>query len=233
MNNGVLAMAPPATGVGVAAFFDMDKTLLSGSSAVLLARYMQRRGELARQDAVRFLKATLRYKLGRLDMIETTRQIVRELAGYSEADRIAYTRQWFAEHLIDYVTEEGRHLVAQHRRLGHRVALITASPSYTADQLAEHLGMASEDVMATRFEVQHGRFTGRMLEPMVYGEGKLQAACAYAAAQGVNLSRSYFYTDSVADLPLLEIVGYPVAVNPDRPLRTLARDRGWTILRFY
>jgi putative phosphoserine phosphatase/1-acylglycerol-3-phosphate O-acyltransferase len=233
MSNSASALPQPSGGLGVAAFFDMDKTLLSGSSAVLLARYMQRRGELARQDAIRFLKATLRYKLGRLDMIEATRQIVRELAGHSEADRIDYTRQWFTEHLIDYVTEEGRHLVAQHRRLGHRVALITASPSYTADQLAEHLGMAGEDVMATRFEVQQGRFTGRMLEPMVYGEGKLQAACTYAAAYGVDLARSYFYTDSIADLPLLEIVGYPVAVNPDRVLRKVARARGWPIVRFY
>ena len=182
---------------------------------------------------MRFLRALLSYKLGRLDMIETTRQIVLELVGHSEADRIAYTRQWFNEHLIDYVTEEGRRWVAAHRRLGHRVALITASPSYTAEQLAEHLGMAGEDVMATRFEVEHGLFTGRMLEPMIYGQGKLEAAQAYAEQHQVDLQRSYFYTDSIADLPLLEIVGYPVAVNPDRPLRRLARDQGWATVYFY
>lgn len=217
----------------IAAFFDMDKTLLSGSSAVLLVRYMRKRGELARQDVMRFLSAMLRYKMGRLDMIETTRALVRELAGQSEAERIAHTSQWFREHLIDYVTEEGRRWVEGHRRLGHRVALITASPSYTAEQLAEHLGMANEDVMATRFEVEHGLFTGRMLEPMIYGQGKLEAARAYAQQHGVDLQRSYFYTDSIADLPLLEMVGYPVAVNPDRPLRRLARNRGWSVVRFY
>jgi HAD superfamily hydrolase (TIGR01490 family) len=217
----------------IAAFFDMDKTLLSSSSAVLLVRYMRQRGELARQDVMRFLAAMLRYKMGRLDMIETTRALVRELAGESEAERIAHTRQWFQEQLIDYVTEEGRRWVGGHRRLGHRVALITASPSYTADQLAEHLGMASEDVMATRFEVEHGLFTGRMLEPMIYGQGKLDAARVYADQHGVDLRHSYFYTDSVADLPLLEMVGYPVAVNPDGPLRKLARNRGWSIVRFY
>lgn len=226
-------MTAPRQPSEIAAFFDMDKTLLSASSAVLLARYMQKRGELARQDAVRFLRAMLSYKLGRLDMIEATRQIVRELAGHSEADRIAYTRQWFTEHLIDYVTEEGRRWVDGHRRLGHRVALITASPSYTAAQLAEHLGMAEEDVMATRFEVRHGLFTGRMLEPMIYGEGKLEAARTYAAVHHVDLARSYFYTDSIADRPLLDMVGYPVAVNPDRSLRRLAKDRGWAIVRFY
>ena len=221
----------PAT--EIAAFFDMDKTLLSASSAVLLVRYMVRRGELARQDVMRFVSALLRYKMGRLDMIETTRAIVFELAGQSEAERIDHTRQWFQEHLIEYVTEEGRRWVAAHRRLGHRVAMITASPSYTADQLAEHLGMASEDVMATRFEVEQGLFTGRMMEPMIYGQGKLDAAQTYARQHGVDLRQSFFYTDSIDDLPLLAIVGYPVAVNPDRSLRKLAKERGWSIVRFY
>ncbi|MEI2692793.1 MAG: HAD family hydrolase [Anaerolineae bacterium] len=217
----------------IAAFFDMDKTLLSASSAVLQVRYMVKRGELARQEVIRFISALLRYKMGRLDMVETTRAIVREMAGQSEAERIDHTRQWFEEHLIDYVTEEGRRWVAAHRRLGHRVAMITASPSYTADQLAEHLGMASEDVMATRFEVARGRFTGRMLEPMIYGQGKLAIAQEYAQRHGVDLGHSYFYTDSIADLPLLEMVGYPVAVNPDRSLHRLAKAKGWSIVRFY
>lgn len=221
----------PAT--EVAAFFDMDKTLLSNSSNVLLARYMRQRGELARQDFARFLAVMLRYKLGRLDMVETTRQVVRNMAGGLEAERIAHARRWFREHLIDYVAEEGRRWVDGHRRLGHRVALITASPAFTAEQLAEHLGMASEDVMATRFEVERGRFTGRLLGPMVYGEGKLRAAQGYAGSHRVDLRQSYFYTDSIEDLPLLEKVGYPVAVNPDRALRKLAQARGWSILRFY
>jgi putative phosphoserine phosphatase/1-acylglycerol-3-phosphate O-acyltransferase len=226
-------MSISAQQTAVAAFFDMDKTLLSGSSAVLLARYMRQRGELAWRDAMRVVTAMLRYKLGRLDMIETTRQIVQEMAGHSEAERIAHTREWFRAHLIDYVAEEGRRWVEGHRQLGHRVALITASPSYTAEQLAEHLSMANEDVMATRFEVRHGLFTGRMVEPMIYGQGKLDAARGYAERHGVDLRQSYFYTDSIADLPLLEIVGYPVAVNPDRLLRKLAKLRGWSIVRFY
>ncbi len=96
----------------VAAFFDMDKTLLSSSSAVVLARYMRKRGELAWRDAMRVVSAMLRYELGLLDMIETMRMIVTEMAGHSEAERIAHTRQWFSENLIDYVTEEGRRWVA-------------------------------------------------------------------------------------------------------------------------
>jgi len=218
---------------GVAAFFDMDKTLLSDSSVLLLARYMRSRGELPWRDVWQVLGDVLRYKLGKIDMIETTRRYVAKIAGHLEADRVAHSRQWFQEQLIHYVAEEGHRWVEEHRRRGHRVALITASPTYTADQLAEHLGIEQDDVMATRFEVQDGRFTGRVLEPMVYGHGKLQAALVYAARFGVDLAHSYFYTDSIEDLPLLERIGNPVAVNPDHALRKLAEARGWAIQRFY
>ncbi len=111
--------------------------------------------------------------------------------------------------------------------------MITASPAYTANALAEHLAIPDEDVMATRFEVRNGRFTGRMLEPMVIGEGKLAAAQEYATRHSIDLSASFFYTDSIADLPLLEHIGHPVAVNADKPLLKLAEARGWDIVRFY
>lgn len=217
----------------VAAFFDMDKTLLSDSSVLLLARYMRSRGELPWRDLLKVLGDVIRYKLGQLDLSDTMRRYVAHIAGHLEAERIAYSRQWFLDQLVDYVAEEGHRWVEEHRRCGHRVALITASPTYTADQLARHLAIEPDDVMATRFEVQDGRFTGRVLEPMVYGFGKLQAARAYAARFGVDLARSYFYTDSIEDLPLLERIGNPVAVNPDRALRKLAEARGWAIQRFY
>ncbi|MFZ2487960.1 MAG: HAD family phosphatase [Anaerolineae bacterium] len=226
-------MTELATSTATAAFFDMDKTLLSDSSVVLMARYMRKRGELTLRDVLEAIKKFLSYKLGKLDMMETMRHYVAQMAGHLEADRIEHSRQWFSEQLIDYVTEEGQRLVNEHRSLGHRVALITASPSYTADRLAEHLGIPAEDVMATRLEVQHGRFTGRVVEPMVFGQGKLDAARGYADRYGIDLTQSYFYTDSIDDLPLLEKVGHPVAVNPDRALRKLAERSGWPIVQFY
>jgi putative phosphoserine phosphatase/1-acylglycerol-3-phosphate O-acyltransferase len=158
---------------------------------------------------------------------------VRDLAGQSEEMHVDRTTRWVAEELVRYVAEEGRAWLESHRRRGHRIALITASPRYTADPLAAALGLAPEDVLATRFEVQNGRFTGRLLEPMLYGTGKVSAAMDYARRHGLNLASSFFYTDSISDLPLLETVGYPVAVNPDRPLRRLAEARGWSIVRFY
>ena len=217
----------------VGAFFDMDHTLLSDSSVTLLVHYMRERGELSVRQLAHIMSLTVRHKVGHLDMVETTRAFVRDLAGQSEADQIAMSKNWFQEQLIHYVAEEGRRWVAGHRRLGHRVALITASPTYTASVLADHLGIPADDVLATRFEVRNGLFTGRLVEPMVFGQGKLRAAQVYAARHGLELSRSYFYTDSIVDLPLLERVGFPVAVNPDRPLRKLAERLGWRIVCFY
>ena len=217
----------------VGAFFDMDKTLLSISSTTLWTRHMRARGELPLRDLMRIVGALMRYKLGQLDMVETTRNFVRDLADQPEELHEAKTRRWVADELVQYVAEEGRAWLESHRRLGHRVALITASPRYTADPLAEALGLAPEDVLATRFEVRDGRFTGRLLDPMLYGAGKLSAAAAYARQHGLSLAASFFYTDSISDLPLLENVGHPVAVNPDRSLRRLAEAKGWSIVRFY
>lgn len=217
----------------VGAFFDMDKTLLSESSSLLWARYLWQRGELPVPELLRILGVWLRYKLNRLDMVEITRQLVGEMAGESEGERIAMTRRWFEEQLAGYVTDEGRRRVEAHRRLRHRVVLITASPSYIAHALADALGLPSGDVLATRLEVRDGRFTGRLIEPMCYGEGKVVAAMAYARARRLDLAASYFYTDSISDLPLLRQVGYPVAVNPDRPLLERAEREGWPVVRFY
>lgn len=217
----------------VGAFFDMDKTLLSVSSSLLWTRHMRERGELPLRNLLGILGALVRYKLGQLDMAETARGFVRELAGELEELHEAKTRRWVVDHLVPYVAAEGRRWLEAHQRLGHRVAMITASPSYLADPLAEAFGMASQDVLATRFEVYNGRFTGRLMEPMIWGAGKLSAATSYARQHRVDLGSSYFYTDSISDLPLLENVGYPVAVNPDRSLRRLAEAKGWSIVRFY
>jgi len=135
--------------------------------------------------------------------------------------------------VVNFVAPEAQRWLDAHRKRGHRVAMITASPAYTATALAEFLEIPDEDVMATRFEVRNGRFTGLMLEPMVIGPGKLAAAQAYAARHDIDLGASFFYTDSIADLALLEQVGHPVAVNPDRPLLKVAEERGWDIVRFY
>lgn len=217
----------------ICAFFDMDRTLLTRSSSLLWIRYMWQKKLLSQADLVRYGWVLLRYRLRRLDIPALTRQLVGDLAGEEEADRVVFSRQWFDEQLIHYVAPEGRRAVERHRAEGHRLALITASPNYTADPLAAHLEIGLHSVLATRFEVEGGRFTGRLVEPMCFGQGKRLYAERYAAQHAVDLDASYFYTDSIDDLPLLERVGHPVAVNPDTALGKLAQRRGWPMVLFY
>lgn len=217
----------------IGALFDMDRTLLTESSTLLMVRYMRRQQLLRRRELFWLLWARLRLKLGIADIPTITRQLVWSMAGAPESEQIAFSRKWFGEQLIHYVSEGGRRTVADHRARGHRLAMITGSPVYTASPLAQHLEISSEDVLATRFEVVDGRFTGRLIEPMCYREGKLDYAQAYADRYGLDLAASYFYTDSIDDLPLLEQVGHPVAVNPDKALLRLAQERSWPIVSFY
>lgn len=217
----------------VAAFFDMDNTLLSESSSLLMVRYLRSQGHLTAQQMLIVIAILLRYKLGLLDIPTLMRRLVADLAGRPEAERIAFSQRWFKEQLVHYVAPRAREFLEKHRRAGHRLAIITASPNYTADPLAAFVEIAKSDVLATRFEVRDGVFTGRVVEPMCFGEGKRYWAEQYAATHGVDLAASYFYTDSIDDLPLLEVVGHPVAVNPDKPLRRLALQRGWPIVQFY
>lgn len=217
----------------IGAFFDMDRTLLTESSTLLMVRYMRRRQLLRRRELFWLVWARLRLRLGTTDIPTITRQLVRSMAGAAESEQIAFSRQWFGEQLIHYVSEGGRRSIADHRARGHRLAVITGSPVYTAGPLAQHLQISAEDVLATRFEVVDGRFTGRLMEPMCFREGKLDYAEAYADRHGLKLSASYFYTDSIDDLSLLERVGHPVAVNPDKALLRVAQERAWPIVNFY
>jgi HAD superfamily hydrolase (TIGR01490 family) len=117
--------------------------------------------------------------------------------------------------------------VERHRSAGDFVAIVTGATPYVAMPLAREL--AIDHVIATRLELEQGRFTGRVDPPMSYGKGKIVLAEKLAAEQGFTLDEATFYSDSITDLPLLERVKTPVIVNPDRRLRGVARARGWRI----
>ena len=132
--------------------------------------------------------------------------------------------------LIDpYVYQEALDLIALHRALGRAVYVVSSSPEEVVRPLAEHVGVTG--VLATRAEIKDGRYTGR-LEFYASGEGKADAIREIAAERGLDLAASYAYSDSITDLPMLETVGNPVAVNPDRDLRREAERRGWQVRQF-
>jgi HAD superfamily hydrolase (TIGR01490 family) len=120
-------------------------------------------------------------------------------------------------------------LVAAHREAGHLTVLLTSATRYLAEPLGADLGI--DHFLVTELVVRDGRFTGQVIEPVCYGRGKVYWAERFAAEHGVDLTRSYFYTDSITDLPVLDRVGHPRVVHPDPRLRRLAQRRGWQVLR--
>jgi HAD superfamily hydrolase (TIGR01490 family) len=212
----------------VAAFFDVDGTLLSVNTAPLYARYLRRHGQARRRDLLRTAFYLVQYRLNLLDMERAVERASELIAGKVEKDIAAFCERWYQDEVRRHLVPGVCQLLEQHRAAGHAVALLTSSTSYLADPLARDLNI--EHRLYTRLEVVDGRFTGRAVAPLCYGAGKLHWARAFATENDVDLKSSFFYTDSVTDVPMLEIVGNPRVVNPDRLLKREARRRGWPIV---
>jgi HAD superfamily hydrolase (TIGR01490 family) len=216
----------------IGALFDLDKTLLNTSSGQLYARYLYRRGKMARAEVLRVAWWGVLSRLGILDMQDLIPRLLVEAAGDDEAEMRRLCNQWFAEDVISHVAEAGQRRVAEHRAQGHVVAIVSASTQYVVEPMATYMGINGQFV-CTHLESKDGRLSGQVIPPVCYGAGKVVWAERFAAEHDVDLDASYFYTDSISDLPLLERVGHPVAVNPDFRLRRLARKRRWAIEMFY
>jgi HAD superfamily hydrolase (TIGR01490 family) len=215
-----------------AALFDLDNTLLDASSGQLYARYLYRHGRMSRSELARVVWWGILSGLGLLDMRELIPKLLSQAAGDDEREMRAFCDRWFVEDVVPHVTEAGTQQVAYHQAQGHVLALVSASTQYVVEPMAAYLGFPGQFV-CTHLESKHGVLSGNIIPPPCYGEGKIVWAERFAAEHEVDLSASYFYSDSISDLPLLERVSHPVAVNPDPRLRRLARKRSWPIQRFY
>ncbi|MEZ4379971.1 MAG: HAD family hydrolase [Nannocystaceae bacterium] len=216
-------------GPAIAAFFDVDRTLLAVNSGELWVRHMWREGQLRAGMAARSILWILQYRLGFLDFEAVTSRAARSYVGRSVAEVEREVGAWFDAEIAASMTAAGRRSIADHRAQGHRVALLTSGTRFVAEPVARLLGVASDDVLCTELEVAGGRLTGRHVPPACGGAGKVRRAEAYAARVGVDLDASFFYTDSYSDLPMLLRVGNPRVVNPDSRLRRFARRRGWPV----
>lgn len=213
----------------VAAFFDMDNTLLRVETGMSWVRFLRRRGELPRQMLVKAVYWSTLYKLAVLDMETVFARLVEDLRGDSEAEMIAKSDIWYRSDVEPQVAPAARVAVEHHRQAGHLVVLATGSTQYAARPVARGLGI--DHVLSSVLEVEAGAFTGKA-RALCFGHHKVGLAEAWAADHGVDLARSYFYSDSYNDRPLLERVGTAVAVNPDARLYRLARQRGWRVFRW-
>ncbi|MBN1836416.1 MAG: HAD-IB family hydrolase [Spirochaetales bacterium] len=209
-------------------FFDLDHTLIAGSSAVSFLLHGIR-GRVFPVTAALFVPLFyVRYRLGLINP-EAETWSFSVLHGISRPVLEEVAREGFRG-LRERIYPQARALIAARRARGREVVLATSSIAIAVRPLAEELGIT--EVIASRLELQGERCTGRFVEPPLLGQQKKRRVLGYLDERGVQPEACGFYTDSISDLPLLEAVGEPVAVNPDPRLRRLARSRGWSVLRF-
>ena len=218
------------SGPRIGAFFDVDRTLVAGFSMLEFIRDAVTKGRMRPREVFETAAAIAQFQFGQIGFSSFVAGTSSSLAGISEAEFAAIGERVFEERLAASVYPESRALVEAHLKKGHTVAVVSSATRYQIDPLAEDLGI--RHVLCTRLEVADGAFTGRVLKPTCYGEGKAVAARDFAAEHGVDLEESYFYTDSDEDLPLLAIVGNPCPTNANSRLREIAVKRGWTIRDF-
>ena len=215
-----------------AAFFDLDKTILSRSSSLVLGRPMYQAGMVSRRQLVKGAYAQVVYHLVGADerRMERMKAGILELTRGWERVRVEeIAREALVELADPYIYQEALDLIAEHRADGRAIFIVSSSPEEIVAPLAEHVGVPR--VIATRARVVDGKYTGE-LAFYCSGEGKAEAIRAVAEREDLDLAGSFAYSDSITDLPMLEAVGNPVAVNPDRDLRRVAVERSWPILDF-
>jgi len=213
------------------AFFDVDYTVLSGNSGTLFVKYLMKEGRVGVRALMGTLYYVLRYKMNLLDFERLADREVSKFAGMAESEMIELCNRWFEEVVVSHVYPQAMQAIEDHKKAGRPVVLLSAATVYLVRPLAEHLGVPH--YLCNHLETDsEGRFTGKLRRPFCYGAGKLHWAEKFSSEHGVDLASSWYYSDSITDLPVLERFGRPVAVNPDPLLRKEAARRGWETIEW-
>ncbi|MEO0573161.1 MAG: HAD-IB family hydrolase [Bacteroidota bacterium] len=216
-------------GPHITAYFDLDRTLINDFSAKRFMRTRLFSGETTAKEYITQFMTALVFGFGNRDFEVLTKLAAMGVKGIPEKAFVKLGEEVFEDFLKPTIYPESRELIKKHREMGHRVVIISAATSYQIMPIAKELGIS--EVYSTQLEVQNKKFTGRISE-MCWGEGKARAARTFAKENDIDLSKSYFYSDSFDDYPLFKIVGKPVATNPDNALSQVAFENDWPILRF-
>ncbi|MGH2911345.1 MAG: HAD family hydrolase [Solirubrobacteraceae bacterium] len=225
------ASAPAPTGLRGAAFFDLDRTLMAGSSGIYFARAAFESGMITRGRLLRDVFENLRFRLrGSTDeRADAVRVRVGEMIAGTPVRDLERLTPRVLSGVLPRIYPEMLQRAYDHQEAGRRVYIVTAALQEMADLLARVL--VFDGGVGSRLEVRDGRYTGRAAGPFNYREGKVIAISELAEREGLDLSSSYAYSDSESDLPMLRAVGHPVVVNPDQELTTIAKTEGWEIVR--
>ena len=220
------------TDLRTAAFFDLDKTIIATSSATAFSKPFLAGGLLTRRDMVRTAYAHLMFQLGSANEAQSERlrtALSTLVAGWDVAQVSAIVTETLHLHIEPTVFAEAVELIEHHHSRGDDVVIVSASGTEVVEPIAAALG--ADHVIATRMEVVDGRYTGEIAF-YAFGENKALAVRELAETHGYDLSRSWAYSDSITDIPLLGAVGHAAVVNADRALRRVAAERGWAALTF-
>ena len=226
MTSGAVSRAP------IAAFFDLDKTILAKSSSFAFARPFYKEGLIGRADVVKSAYAQFVYLASGADhdQMESMRQYMSNLVTGWEVEKVQQIVAETLDTIVDpMVYEEALDLIAHHRMLGHQIIIISSSGTDVVEPIGQRLG--ADLAIGTQVGIEDGRYTGEILF-YAYGPGKAEAMRSLALERGYDLNECYAYSDSFTDVPMLEAVGHPVAVNPDTELRKLAVANNWPIRDF-
>lgn len=228
------ATTPSPVDLTAAAFFDVDNTLVQGSSLLHFGRGLAARNYFTYRDVARFVFAQAKFQLtGREnsdDVAAGRRKGLAFIEGRPTAELVALGEEIYDEIIADKIWQGTRMLAQMHLDAGQQVWLVTATPYELAETIARRLGLTG--ALATVVESVDGVFTGRLVGELLHGAGKAHAVRSLAIREGLNLKRCTAYSDSFNDVPMLSLVGTAVAINPDTALRVLAREQGWEIRDF-
>lgn len=214
------------------AIFDLDNTLLAGDSDYLWGRFLVQKGAV---DGDRYERENERfyqlYKEGRLDIFEFLRFSLAPLRQHSRADLESWLSEFLETQITPLISEQARQLVEKHRQAGDTLMIITATNAFVTRPIAQRFGI--EHLIASEPETLNGHYTGEVAGEPSFREGKVKRLQAWLEANDADLQGSWFYSDSHNDLPLLERVENPVAVDPDEALAKVAQERAWPILQLH
>ena len=218
------------SGPQIGALFDFDGTIIAGFSATALLQEKLKRRQMSVEEVIETANVITQYSLGGIGFSGLMLAGAKFMKGVSEESFTQFGEELYEKHIARKIYPETRALIRAHQAKGHTVAIISSATVYQIAPTARDLDI--EHVLCSQYEVEQGEFTGNIVRPLCFGEGKVIAAQSLADSHGIDLEQSFFYTDSDDDLELLERVGKQRVLNPNSKLKAIAKKRDWPIEAF-
>lgn len=217
-------------GAHIAALFDFDGTIIAGYSATAMLWEKIKRREMTAEELVETINVMAQYSTGNMGFSGLMTGAAKFMRGVTEESYFEFGEELYEKYIARKVYPEARTLIEAHRAKGHTIAIVSSATIYQIEPTARDLDI--EHVLCSQYEVENGEFTGNIIRPLCFGEGKVIAAEGLAAEYDLDLDNSYFYSDSYDDIELLERVGKPRPLNPNAKLREVARENDWPLEKY-